>query len=129
MLLKAQQEGLAVPATVETANLPVDTLMAITGDAQVDKAAADGMAIGRLRVPAKTADGTGTVETRFKELVSMEADGSITAGAWVKLGALSPTDGAHTAKTWVEGTDTLKMLYGVAWVGGADEATVQILTF
>lgn len=129
MLLKAQDEGLGVPATVATANLPVDTLMSITGNATVGKAAADGFPIGRLRVPAKTTNGPGTVETRFKELVSMEADGAVTAGDWVKLGALSPTDTKHTAKVWVEGTDALKRLYGVCWVGGADEATIQVLTF
>lgn len=129
MKLKAQVEGLAVTATVETADLAQDTLMEITGDATVDKAPADGIPIGRLTVPAKEADGTGTVETRFKELVEMEADGILAAGAKVQLGTLSPTDGKHTAKAWVEGTDTLLQLYGVVWVGGADEATIQVLTF
>lgn len=125
----AQVEGLAIPATVETADLPKDTVVAITGDATVDKAAANGTPIGRLSVPAKLADGIGTVETKFKELVECEADGAITAGDWVKLGALSPSTGKHTVKTWIEGTDALKRLYGVAWVGGADEATVKVLTF
>lgn len=129
MKLKAQVEGLAVPATVETADLPKDTIVSITGDATVDKAAADDTPIGRIVVPANTADGLGTVETKFKELVEMEADGILAAGAYVKLGALSPTDTKHTAKAWVEGTDSIKRLYGVVWVGGADEATIQVLTF
>ncbi len=129
MNLKAQFEGLAVPATVETGGLDKNTLVSITGDATVDKAAANGFPIGRLVVPAKDDDTIGTVETQFKEHVSMEADGAVVAGDWVKLGALSPTDDAHTAKVWVEGTDALKRLYGVCWVGGADEATIEVLTF
>jgi hypothetical protein len=134
MKLRAQVEGLGMPAIVATANLPVDTLVSITGNGTVGKCAADGFPIGRLSVPAKTANGPGTVETKFKELVEMEADGSITAGDWVKLGTLSPTTGKHTAKVWTEGTaaadnDPVKRAYGVCWVGGADEATVQILTF
>jgi hypothetical protein len=134
MKLKAQVEGLAIPATVVTADLPKDTLVAVTADATVDKCAADGFPIGRLSVPAKLANTQGTVETKFKELVEMEADGAINAGDWVKLGALSPTTGKHTAKVWTEGTasadnDPIKRAYGVAWVGGADEAIVQVLTF
>lgn len=129
MKVLAKFEGLAVPATVETADLPQDSLVDITGDKTVDKAPADGIPIGRLSVPSKTEDGIGTVETRFKELVSMEADGTLAAGATVQLGTLSPTTGLHTAKAWIEGTDTLLQLYGVVWVGGADEATIQVLTF
>lgn len=134
MKMRAQVEGLAVPATVATANLPQDSLVAITGNATVDKCAADGFPIGRLSVPSKTTNGPGTVETKFKELVEMEADGAVSAGDWVKLGAFSPTTGKHTAKVWTEGTaaadnDPVKRAYGVCWVGGADEATVQILTF
>lgn len=134
MKVLAKVEGLAVKAIVETANLAKDTLVAITGDATVDKAAANGAAIGRLVVAPTVADGEGTVETKFKELVEMEADGALSAGAFVKLGTLSPTTGKHTAAAWTEGTaladnDVDRRLFGVVWVGGADEATIQVLTF
>lgn len=129
MKVLARFEGLAVPATVETADLPQDSFVDITGDATVDKSAADGVPIGTLRVPAKAADGIGTVETRFRELVEMEADGILAAGAKVQLGTISPTTGKHTAKAWVEGTDTLMQFIGVVWIGGADEATIQVLIF
>ena len=132
MKVLARVEGLAVPATVATAALAQDTMMKITGDATVDKAAANEDAIGTLRVPSKTANGTGTVETKFKELIEIEADGAVAAGDWVKLGALNGT--TQTAKVWTEGTasadnDAQKRLLGVCWVGGADEATIQVLTF
>lgn len=132
MKVLARFEGLAVPATVETGGLDQDTLVKITGDATVDKATADSDAIGTLRVPAKNDDEIGTVETKFKELIEIEADGAVNAGDWVKLGALNA--GAQTAKAWTEGTaaadnDSQKRLLGVCWIGGADEATIQVLTF
>lgn len=129
MKMLSQVEGLSIAALVETGGLAQDTLVSITGDRQVDKAAANGFAIGRLIVPAKEDDTEGTVETRFKEKVEMEADGIVAAGNWVKLGALSPTDGKHTAKVWVEDTDALTRLYGIAFIGAADEGTVTVLTF
>lgn len=134
MKVLARFEGLAVPATVETGGLDQDTLVKITGDATVDKAGANDKAIGTLRVPAKNDDEIGTVETPFKALIEIEADGAVVAGAWVKIGAVGGTSGEQTAKTWTEGTaladnDSDKALLGVCWVGGADEAKIQVLTF
>ncbi len=129
MKMLAHQEGLAVVATVETGDLPKDTLVEITGDETVDKAAADGAPIGRLVVAPVDADGEGTVETRFKEIVEMEADGIRTAGDLVKLGTISPTTGLHTAALWVEGTDGIELLYGMVFKGGADEATIKVLGY
>lgn len=126
MKLLAKYEGLAVPATVETADLPQDTFVTVTGDATVDKAAGDVIAIGRLVKSPTAADGPGTVETRFKEKVSGEADGAIAAGDLVKLGALNGA--IQTFKKWVTGTDVPELIHGICWVGGADQATVEVLT-
>ncbi|HUF02798.1 MAG TPA: hypothetical protein VMM38_01340 [Aridibacter sp.] len=129
MKMLAHQEGLAVIATVETADLPKDTIVEITGDETVDKAAAGAAPIGRLVVAPADANGQGTVETRFKELVEMEGDGILAAGALVKLGTISPTTALHTAAAWSEGVDGHALLFGVVWKGGADEATIKVLTY
>lgn len=129
MKLRAQQEGLAVPATIATANLPKDTLVSITGDRTVDKAGANAHAIGRVVVPAKSANGTGTIETRYKELVEIKGSGSLAAGALVKLAAADGTTGENVAVDWVSGTDGYERLYGVVWKGGASGATLEVLTF
>jgi hypothetical protein len=44
------------------------------------------MSIGRLVVPAKTANGTGTVETRYKERIEIKVASTVTAGQFAKLG-------------------------------------------
>jgi hypothetical protein len=127
--LRAQFEGLAVPATIVTANLPKDTLVAITANRTVDKAGANALVVGRLFKPSKTANGSGTVETRFKELVEIKASGAVAAGARVKLAAVDGTTGENRAATFVEGTDTEPRYYGVCWSGGADGATIEVLTY
>ena len=126
--LRKRIEGLGLPATVETGGLPKETAMKITGNATIDKCGSNEAAIGRLTVPAKDDDGTGTVETRFKEHFEIEADGALTAGQWWKYGALNG-DGHQTAKTWVDGTDSMKLAMGVVWVGAADDGTAEVLTF
>lgn len=131
MKLNAHREGLAVArgVVVVTANLPKDTLVAITGNRTVDKAGANAQAIGRLVVPAKTAGGNGTVETRFKEWVEIRLGAALTAGAQVKIGAPDPTTGENTVVAFVSGTDGIERLYGVVWKGGASGAVGEVLTY
>lgn len=129
MLLRAQVEGLAVPATVATAIHPKDTLVAITGDKTVDKAGLNAHPIGRISVPPKAIGQIGTVETRYKELVEVKGSGVLAAGALVKLAAVDGTTGENVVVAWVTGTDGFERLYGVVWKGGASGATLEVLTF
>ena len=128
MKLVSQREGLALRATVATANLAKDQLMKITGDKTVDKAGANDHAIGRLVVPARSANGVGTVETRYKERVSVKFSGNLAAGTYVKLAAVDGTTGESVVAAWVSGTDAWERLYGVVWVG-ANGAVGEVLTF
>lgn len=129
MKLRAQKEGLAVPATVVTANLPKDTLVSITGNRTVDKAGANAHAVGRLVVPSRTAAGRGTVETRYKELIEIKAANAVTAGQLVKMAAADGTTGENRVDVWVSGTDGAERIFGVCWNGGAGGATLEVLTF
>lgn len=128
MKLRAQVEGLAVPATI-AAVLEKDTIVAITGNRTVDKAGAGATPIGRLSVPARTANKTGTVETRFKELIEIKGSGALAANAKVKLAAADGTTGENVVVAWVAGTDSAAILFGVVWNGGADGATLEVLTY
>lgn len=129
MKLRAQREGFAVVATVATANLAKDTLVKITGDNTVDKADANAHAIGRLVVPAKTTNGTGTVETRYKERVEIKTSGNVTAGQFAKIGAPDGTTGENTVVQWVSGTDAWERLYGVVIKGATSGNVAEVLTF
>jgi len=121
-------EGLAVIATI-AAVLAKDTLVAITGNRTVNKAGANANVIGRLVVPAREAAKQGTVETKFKELVEIKGSGALAAGATVKLAAADGTTGENVVVAWVSGTDGYERLYGVVWNGGADGATLEVLTY
>jgi hypothetical protein len=132
MQLRATLEGLAVPATI-AAILAKDTLMAISGDRTVAKAAADALVVGRLIKPAKEVNGSGTVETRFRSLIEIKADGIIAAGNVVKLSSADGS-GNQRAKKWVGQTDAAagdkpETMFGVCWLGGADAATVEVLVY
>ncbi|HEY9286273.1 MAG TPA: hypothetical protein VIP46_22670 [Pyrinomonadaceae bacterium] len=127
--LRAQVEGLSVPATVATANLPKDTLVAVTADRTVDKAGANALVVGRLFKPARKANDSGTVETRFKELVEIKASGAVAAGQEVKLAAPDPVTGENRAAVFDPAADTVTRRYGMCWAGGADGATLEVLTY
>jgi len=131
MKLNAQKEGLAVArgVSVVTANLPKDTLVAITGNKTVDKAGANAHVIGRLVVPAKVAGGQGTIETRYKEWLDIKAGAAVVAGGFGKLGVPDATTGENTIVPWVDGTDSITRLYCVIWNGAALGGTAEILTF
>jgi hypothetical protein len=128
MKLRAHVEGLAVPATIATVE-PKDTIVAITADKTVGKAGANANPIGRLSVPAKTAGGLGTVETKFKELVECKTSGALAAGVAVKLAAVDGTTGENIVTTWVGGTDSFERLYGVVWKGTAGVGVAEVLVY
>ncbi|MCC7308322.1 MAG: hypothetical protein IT173_12205 [Acidobacteria bacterium] len=128
MKLRASVEGLAVPATVATANLPKDTIMKISGNKTVAKADANAHPIGRLVVPATSANGPGTIETHAKELIEILFSGNIAAGAFVKLAAPDGTTGENVAAAWVSGTDGVERIFGVVWKG-ANGTVGEVLVF
>lgn len=127
MKLRANNEGLAIPATV-AAVLDKDTIVTITADKTVNKAGANATPIGRLVVPAKANGGRGTVETRFKELIEIKFSGNIAAGAPVKMAAPDGTTGENVVVAWVSGTDGYERLFGIVWKG-ANGAVGEVLTF
>ena len=127
--LRAQREGLSIPVTVATANLPKDTLVAITANMTVDKAGANALVIGRLFKTTKVANGSGTVETRFKERIEIKASGVLAAGNEVKMAAPDPGTGENRVSLFDPAADAVTRRFGVVWKGGADGATVEVLTY
>lgn len=128
MKLRAQVEGLAVPAII-AAVLAKDTLVAITGNRTVNKAGADAVVIGRLSVPAKAINGDGTVETKFKELIEIKASGNLAAGASVKMAAADGGTGENVVIVWVNANDEPQELFGVVWKGGNSGEVIEVLTY
>src|SRR5436190_12945322 len=96
--IRAFPEGnLAIPVMIHTANLDKGTLVTISDDNTVDKSVLeDDVLIGSLEVPSKTADGMGTVRTRYRALVNFQCKGAIAAGDRVKAGAA--VSGVQTLK-------------------------------
>jgi hypothetical protein len=132
MKLRAQAEGLAILATI-AAVLAKDTLVKITADRTVNQASANDIVIGRLAKPSRTANETGAVETRFKELIEIKASGAIAAGDRVKS-AVADGGGNQQVAKWISQTDAAAgdkpdTLFGVCWKGGADGATIEVLTY
>ena len=135
--VRAKVEGLAVPATIHTADLPQGTTLKITDDAKVDKSTTvDDKIVGTVSVPSRTADGQGTVETRFRALVDAECDGAIAAGDYIKAG--DHNSGVQCFKKWTaQGVsagpvftgDSPHLIIGQCWIGGADTETGTFLLF
>ena len=133
MKVRAQVEGLGILA-IFAALLAKDTLVSITGNRTVNKAGADAVVIGRVSKPAKAVNGNGSVETRFKELIEIKASGAVAAGDRVKLAAADGVTGENRATKWTSQTDAVAgdkpdSLFGVCWNGGADGATIEVLTY
>lgn len=121
-------EHVGLPAVIESV-LPKDAMVEITDDATVDKhAGAGAVNIGFVRVPAREADGQGTIETRFRATGEAKADGALVAGERFKMSTESPA-GTQRVTEWVPGTDDPDTLDGVVWVGGANNATVKLLFY
>lgn len=129
--LRVAVEGLAVPAIMATV-LVKNSLVAISGDRTVGMAGANATVIGRVSVPNKAAGEKGTVETRCKELIEVTANGALAAGALVKMSSISGSSqrvAAFVAHTDLVAGDPPERLLGVVWFGGADGATIEVLTF
>jgi hypothetical protein len=150
MKLRKQIEGLSI-GVIFAALLVKDALVAITANETVNKAGAGSIPIGRVMVPAKEVNGRGTVETYFKELVTIKADGIIAAGDRVKMAA-ADGEGNQRVKKWTAQSvtptteadadltspyvtdvdlagDSPDLIVGVCLVGGADAADVEVLMY
>lgn len=126
--IRAIIERFGVPCTIHTANLAKGVWLKITGDATVDAVSAeDDFAAGFVRVTSKTADGPGTMESRFSAIVDAQCSGAIAAGDKVKTGTTAT--GVQTFKKWTAGTDNPVLLLGVCWIGGGNGDTGTFLIF
>lgn len=126
MQIKANVEGLAVPATIETVGVLADQFVKITGDATVDVAGSGDVPIGFVRVPAKDAtedNAEVTIETFFNRLFTAKASGALSAGTQVKLAAIS--SGQSVVADLSSGDR--KLMVGIVWIGAADTGTVTVL--
>jgi hypothetical protein len=118
--------GLALSGTI-AAVVEQNRLMKISADETFAEAGANEFVAGRLVKVPDAANGLGTVETPFKELVEIVGSGALVAGGFVKMAAAS--GGNQRVTAWVDGTDSITRLYGIVFKGGADGATVKVLVF
>lgn len=127
--IRAFPEGnLAIAILIHTANLAKGTLVKVSADNTVDKSVTeDDVLIGSVEVPAKTADETGTIRTRFRARATMRCSGAIAAGDRVKAGTAD--SGVQTFKKWISGTDNPSLIVGVCMTGAADDAEGDFLIF
>lgn len=124
VIASVEKLGLMV---VMAAVLAKDTLVALTANETVNKAGAGAIAIGRISVAAKEANGKGTVETFFSSLIEIKGVGNCLFGTWVKLGAPDGTTGENTAVPWVDGVDSPTLILGLVFKGG-NNTTLKVLT-
>jgi hypothetical protein len=134
MKVRAHRSTLNIVATIVTALLPKDTIVSITANNTVDKAGANAVPLGRVLKVPRTANGSGTIETRFNALVEAKGVGTVAAGDIVKLAAVDGTTGETRVTKWTGQTDAVagdkpETRYGVCWKGGADGATLEILEY
>jgi hypothetical protein len=128
-ILKSESQGLAVTGTIETAGVPQDALVKITGDNQFDVCGSGDIPVGYVSVPAKDAtetDAEVTVEMlRFRRRFSVKfVGGAIAAGAQVKAGA--PASGSVSTVAALSSGDR-SLLVGIVIVGAAENATGEVL--
>lgn len=126
---KTESGALAITGTIETAGVPADAIVAITGDNQFDVAGDGEIPIGYVSVPAKDAteeDAEVTVEImRFRRVFTAKCvGGAIAAGAQVKMGA--PATGNVSTVAALASGDR-KLLAGICLVGAAENATGTFL--
>ncbi len=130
MKVLANVEGLAVPATIETAGVPKGANVVISGDATVDVATAADIVIGHVSVPVKDAteeDGACTIETKYKRLFTAKAvGGALAAGAEVQSGAVA-TGSVSTVKAL--SSDSRALCLGIVWIGAAENSEVTVLGY
>lgn len=123
-------EGLAVRAIMETAGVPKDAHVVISGDEQVDVATAADIVIGHVSVPVKDAaetDGECTIETKYKRLYDVKfVGGAIAAGVEVQAGAVA-SGSVNTVKAL--SSDSRALCLGIVWVGAAENAVGTVLGY
>jgi len=128
-LINVDTAGLGIVATIETKDVPKDTHVAITGDAQVDVAGSGDIVIGHVSRAAKAGeeDAECTIETRYKRLFTAKAvGGALAAGALVKAGA--PASGNVSTVATTDGSDW-ELVVGIVWIGAAENAEVTVLGY
>jgi hypothetical protein len=130
MKVLANVEGLAVPATIETAGVPQGANVVISGDATVDAATAADIVIGHVSVPVKDAteeDGACTIETKYKRLFTAKAvGGALAAGAEVQAGAV---DSGSVSTVKALASDSRALCLGIVWIGAAENSEVTVLGY
>ncbi|MEQ1643679.1 MAG: hypothetical protein ABL959_09575 [Pyrinomonadaceae bacterium] len=129
-ILVGEKECLSRRATIAAAGVLKDQLVKISGDATVAAAGADDIPVGHISVPVKSASETNgecTVEFhRFRHLFTAKAvGGALAAGAQVKLGAVA--SGQSTVADL--STGDRKLMVGIVWIGGAENAEVTVLGY
>lgn len=127
----ARVEGLAIPATFAAVQVKGANVK-ISANETVAIAGAGDKPLGQVVVSPTAANGVGTVETRFRALIEIKANGDLAAGAEVKLSSLSGSDQRVAAFT--EGTasvdgDAEPLRYGRVWKGGLDGAVIKVLVY
>lgn len=128
---KSENGGLAITGTIETAGVPADAIVAITGDNQFDIAGSGDVPIGYVSVPAKDdteEDATVTIEVmRFRRRFSAKCiGGAIAAGTQVKSAA--PASGNVSTVADLSSGDR-KLMVGICIVGAAENAIGEFLGF
>lgn len=121
----ASMEALGV-TVIMAAVLAKDTIVKMTANETVGKADANATPVGRVSVPAKEADGVGTIESFFTEMIEIKGVGNCPAGSFVKLGAEDGTTGENTAVPWVDGIDSPIRILGLVFKGG-NNTTLKVL--
>lgn len=129
MKILANVEGLGIRGTIETAGVPQDALVAITGDNQFDVAGDGDIVVGHVSVAAKdqtATDAPVTVEChRFRRRFSAKCiGGAIAAGAQVK--AAAPATGNVSTVADLS-TGDRKLMVGICIVGAAENAIGEFL--
>jgi hypothetical protein len=151
MKIRARVNNLLAVVATFAAVLTRDAVVAITANRTVNKAGAGAVAVGHVFKPASAINGKGSIETPFKALIEIKADGAIAAGDRVKMAA-ADGDGNQRVKKWTAQSvtattevdadltspyvtdadlagDSPDLIYGVCWNGGADGATVEVLVY
>lgn len=127
ILANHEEATVSVKATIETAGVEADQFVKITGDETVDVAGSGDVPVGYVKVPAKDAteeDAEITVETFFtRKFTAKAVGGALSAGTQVKLGA--PSSGQSTVADL--STGDRKLMVGIVWIGGAENAEVTVL--
>lgn len=127
---KSESGALAISGTIESAGVPQDTLVTITGDNQFDVADSGDVPVGYVSVPAKDdteTDADVTVEVlRFRRVFEAKCSGAITAGTQVKMANHATGNVSVVADL---STGDRKLMVGICIVGAGDGETGTFLGY